>query len=200
MKYKALGYIFIVAILAATVSLLYYQQIVQTISDYTLLPVHREPTTKTYQNAEYGFQFNYDKNYEIDISGNQANFFKHTAKSLVSSSIPQSLYPKTNFGSANLTVAVQPQSQESSCTVSTDKTEEINGILFHKSENAGAAAGTRYQTKIYRVFHNQDCFEVSLTIGVANIGNYTPGAVTEVNQDEVWGKLMQIFSTFKFTN
>lgn len=199
MKNKLLGYIFIFAIFAATVSTIYYLLVSSSVPDGFFPSFHQAQKSQTYKNTQYGFQFSYAKAYELDPSGSQANFFKNEAKSLVSVSVPQSLYPKTNFGSANLGVAVQQKSVESSC-LKASETEEINGTLFHRSEVDGAAAGTHYQTKIYRVFRNPDCFEVSLTVGIANIGNFEPGAVLEVDENDIWNKLDQLLKTFKFTD
>ncbi|MEJ0021308.1 MAG: carboxypeptidase-like regulatory domain-containing protein [Candidatus Doudnabacteria bacterium] len=200
MKFRFLGILFVLLAFAAAVSLIYYWQMAyQPIPGDFMQPMHLAPKTGTYTNTEYGFQFNYDKNYDLDTSGNQANFFKHAAKSLISAVLPQSLYPKTNFGSANLTVAVQPQSSESNC-IAAAKTYEVNGVIFHESDENQGAAGTNYQTRIYRVFHGQDCMEVSQTIGIANIGNYTPGAVAEVDANAVWKRLDEMLKTFKFSD
>ena len=148
MRHKILGYVFITAVVASIVSVGYYWQVSnQPISEFFFPQIKQGQKAEPYTNTEFGFQFNYDKKYKLDVSGSQANFFKHEAKSLVSASIPKSFYPKTNFGSANLTVAIQPHSQKSSCSVSA-KTVEVNGTTFHVSEQDGAAAGTHYQTKI----------------------------------------------------
>lgn len=197
-KFKLLGVLFVVLAGAAAVSLIYYWQMAHLQTPDSLIHMPGK-SWKTYTNTEFGFQLSYDKDYAFDTSGNQANFFKNPGKSLVSASIPQSFYPKTNFGSADLTVAVQLKSVESSCSAAA-KTAEVNGTTFHVSEEDGAAAGTHYQTKIYRVFRNQNCFEVSLTIGIANIGNFEPGAVSEVDANDVWGRLDQMLKTFKFTD
>jgi hypothetical protein len=201
MKNKLLGYIFIAAVFAATVSGIYYISVSNSVSDSFLMPINHHGQSQkpqTYTNTDFGFVFNYDKNYALDISGNQANFFKNPGVSLVSASIPQSFYPKTNFGLANLTIAVQTKSTQKACEASA-KTEQINGTTFHVSEESGAAAGTYYQSKIYRIFQNQHCFEVSLTTGIANIGNFEPGTTTEVDANNVWKRLDEMLMTFKFT-
>jgi hypothetical protein len=200
MKEKILGYTLIFFVFAAVVSILYYEQTKQTLPDLIPAIIHKSDTSgaKTFTSAQYGFEFNYDKNYVFDQSSTQTNFFVHPAVTLVSVSIPQNSYPKTNFGSANFTIATQRQSQASSCEAAA-KTQEVNGINFHESEETQGAAGTTYKTKIYRTFYNDICYEASLTAGIANIGNYDPGSVTAVNETDVWNKLQAVFDTFKFT-
>ena len=200
MKYKVLGYIFIAVILAAAVSVLYYVEVNDKVSKTQALPVHeeeREDSMSVYQNSQYGFEISYDKNYSLDPSGNAANFFKNPGQTVVSISIPSAFYPDTNFGSARATVAVQADSSQPACERAPD-TKTINGVVFHESAITGAAAGTRYDTKLYRVFENDDCYEISLTAGIANIGNFEPGAMQEVDADDVWQRLTVIAETFKF--
>lgn len=199
MKNKLLGYIFIAAVFAAIVSAVYFLSVYSSIPQDFFLPSHHVQKTAVYTNPQYVFQFNYGKNNVLDTSGNQSNFFKNPATSIVSASVPRSEFPKTNFGSAIFTVAVQTKSQEASCLVA-PKTQEINGTIFHVSEQDGAAAGTRYKTKVYRVFRNQHCFELSETIGIANIDNFEPGAVTEVDENNIWDRLDQMLKTFKFND
>jgi hypothetical protein len=203
MKHKLLGFLFIVAAAAAVVSLaIYWEAANQTNAP---LPVHEpkpgeaKPSQSIYKNGEYGFELAYNKNYSLDESGDGTNFFKNSADTIVSVSIPQDLYPKTNFGSATATVAVQEPTSQGACERAVE-TVTVNDVVFHKSETSGAAAGTKYDTEIYRVFHNDACFEVSLTMGIANIENYEEGAVSAVDKKSISDRLNAIFQTFKFTN
>jgi hypothetical protein len=202
MKHKLLGFLFVIAAAAAVVSLaIYWEAANQAISP---MPIHQvksgeaAPGMEKYTNDKLGFEISYNKNYTLDTSGRSANFFKNSADTIASISIPQTLYPKTNFGSAVVTVAVQTASSQAACEKAS-QTQTVNGVVFHESEQDGAAAGTKYQTQIYRTFHNDSCFEVSLTTGISNIQNYEPGAVTEVNQNELSQRLDKIFGSFKFT-
>jgi hypothetical protein len=203
MKHKILGYTFIFAILAAAVSILYYVEVDREVSGLSPLPdteeVQQEDTLRTYHNSEHDFALVYDKNYILDESGAAANFFRNPGETLVSIAVPKSVYPDTNFGSAILAVAVQEESSEGPCERASS-TKTINGTVFYKSETDGAAAGTAYKTELYRVFQNESCFEVSLTVGTANIANFEPGAVTEINETHVWHRLHSVLETFKFVS
>ena len=67
MKHKILGYIFIFAILAAVVSLLYYKEVVNNLPSPTQAPAYKDTTVK-YLNDEYGFSLSLAdswKSYEI---------------------------------------------------------------------------------------------------------------------------------------
>lgn len=199
MKHKVLGYTFIVLALAAAVSVLYYVEMRDGTMDAPMLPIHHEPeeSLSTYQNSEFGFLVSYDKNYSLDDSEKGPNYFRNPGQTAVSISIPKTVYPDTNFGSATATVAIQADSSQSACERAT-LTKVINGATFHESEIDGAAAGTKYQTRIFRTFAEDNCYEISLTLGVANIDNFEPGVVIEVNEDDAWTRMMAVIETFKF--
>src|SRR3989344_1890600 len=199
MKHKVLGYTFIAVALAAAVSVLYYVEVRDRTDQAPMLPIHQDPekTLSTYQNSEYGFQISYGMDFLPDDSGDGTNYFKNPGQTAVSISIPKALYPDTNFGSALATVAVQTNSSQGPCERATI-TKTINGAVFHESETTGAAAGTQYQTHLYRTFKDGNCYEISLTLGVANIGNFEPGAVSEVDEDSAWARLTAIAETFRF--
>jgi|SRR3989344_3152754 len=199
MKHKVLGYTFIAVALAAAVSVLYYVEVRDRTAEAPVLPIHQDSAESliTYQNSEYGFQISYEKNYLPDDSGAGANYFKNPGQTAVSISIPKALYPDTNFSSALATVAVQTESSQGPCERAT-VTKTINGVVFHESETDGAALGTRYQTRLYRTFKDGNCYEISLTLGTANMGNFEPGAVGEVDDGNVWQRLTAIAETFKF--
>jgi hypothetical protein len=74
-------------------------------------------------------------------------------------------------------------------------TEGINGYTFVHSTSDGAGAGNRYQQEIYRMVNNNVCYEVIYYIHSTNIGNYTPGTVTEFDRDAIMQKLYSVFST-----
>lgn len=203
MKHKILGYTFIFIILAAAVSILYYLEVNKQVGQQILLPDGQEQQPEepleTYRNNQYNFAISYDKNYVLDESSDAANFFRNPAKTLASISIPQTIYPDTNFVSGVITVAVQEQSSLGPCERA-ESTKTINDVVFHESETEQAAAGTKYKTRLYRVFSNESCFEVSLTAAVANIGNFESGTVTEVSETNLWYRLNAVLETFKFVS
>ena len=153
---------------------------------------------QTYDNTQYNYEVKYPKEYRLNPQA--------TATTV---SIPQSLYPKTNFGQANLSVNLYFNGQESCEKYTFNNSmvfpgkeitkESLNGNTFYALTYNSAAAGTAYKTKLYRNFRNNVCYEINLTFGVGNIGNYTPGTVTAVDENDVWKRLNQLLGTFKFT-
>lgn len=65
----------------------------------------------------------------------------------------------------------------------------INGISFEESTALGVAAGNIYDQTIYRTVQNNVCMEVVFFMHSGNIGNYTPGLVTEFDREA----LIQMF-------
>lgn len=131
------------------------------------------------------------------IPGDGANYFKNPGDTVVSISMPKALYPDTNFGSATATVAIQTDSSQGPCERAM-ATKTINGVVFHESETKGVAAGTEYQTRLYRTFKDGNCYEISLTLGTANVGNFEPGSVTVMDEAHVWKRLMAVAESFRF--
>lgn len=72
MKHKVLGYIFIFAVIAATVSVLYFQQVKQESLVNVPTSVHKDLAAnwKTYTNTKYGFEFKYPQNWVVQESQN----------------------------------------------------------------------------------------------------------------------------------
>lgn len=189
--YEFLGFTFLGLVFAAALAAVYYLPQPKSASDVETqsLPVSEPPKTLSYQNDDYGFKFDYDKDYTLSTSGQEPNFFQFDAKTVVSVAIPLRSYPDTNFGSARATIAVQTDSVQSAC----ERKRDMEGL-------DGAAAGTRYKTRVFRDFNNDNCYEISFTVGIANIQNYEPGMVTAVDETDVWNKIMAVMSNFEFTN
>src|SRR5258708_10636468 len=78
------------------------------------------------------------------------------------------------------------------------KSITLNSRQFFTDEFSGAAAGTKYDTKIYRILRDSTCYEINLTAGIANIGNFEQGAVTEITLADVMPRLEAIAGTFNF--
>jgi hypothetical protein len=207
---KALGSIYVILVLTAIVIYAFNWQI----SHMPIPPLGTVNKTelKTFSDPNGLFEFKYAKNYVLGTaegSGSQ-NYLGKFGQTEAVIILPDSLFPKTNFGESYVTVARNSQitgNNSDDCkkyenggsSVNTNKSETVNGINFDKAEFNGAAAGNFYETRLYRVFHSGICFEISLTLHTSNIGNFPNGAVVEVNKNTAWGKLMQVFNTFKFT-
>ncbi len=75
--------------------------------------------------------------------------------------------------------------------------EIVNGLTFAHTTAEGAGAGNYYQQEIYRTVYNNACHEVIFFIHFTNVGNYTPGTVTEFNRDAVMRNLQAVLSMIK---
>ncbi len=204
MKNKTLGIIFLVVLFAAVVSVIYYWQVAN--QPALTMPSNDEPQKVTYNNQQYNFEVKYYKTFPLDTSGIQTNYFDKSGVTLASISIPRGRYDTTNFSSAQVTFASKPNTTESDCQTYTSgvgskklaKTAVLDAGTFYMDEMVGAAAGTTYTTKIYRILRDSGCFEANLTVGISNIGNYEPGSVMEVNEEDVWNELSAVLASLKF--
>ncbi len=201
---KVLGIAFLVVVFAAIVSVIYWWQ---TNRGFNMQPTYHPGQQKTtYHNEQYNFDLSYPKSYSIDNSGSQENYFKTGGRTLTTISIPKDTFPNTNLTEANITYAVKEKSSVKDCAIymtgggetkTMKSTVKLEGYTYYTADFTGAAAGTAYHTKIYRALHNGVCFEANLTVGIANIGNYPPGTVSEVTEADVWNTLSSILLSFK---
>jgi len=127
----------------------------------------------------------------------------------VSVTLPDSAYPDSNFRGAFVNIAFDPTiTTISECRkflrgdklAELSESKDVNGATFYAGDNGSAAAGTLFTTKVNHALQHNICFEVSMTSVTTNMGNYTPGTVTEVNENEIWSKLNGILSTVTFSD
>ncbi len=210
MKYKILGYAFLVIVLAAIIWLtLLWQN-----KHVALAPTiqHEQNNFQTFTDPAGQFAVTYPKSdilIKPDDEGGMGTYFSSHVKPDVEIHVPSTVFPNTNFGESYVIIGSDPSIKNSAdCKKfdngaaqlsKTDKTEDINGIRFDKAEFNGAGAGNFYETRLYRVFHAGTCFEISLTLHTSNIANYPPGTVTQVNKGQAWSKLEDILNSFRFT-
>lgn len=118
----------------------------------------------------------------------------------------QEIYEQTNLGEVYLFLSsnIDPQIV-ATCTEPNPNgggpeeiigNEVINGFTFVHSTSGGVGAGNLYEQEIYRMAYNNACYEVIYFLHSSNIGNYTPGAVTEFDRNAIIQKLSSVFSTF----
>lgn len=116
--------------------------------------------------------------------------------------------PKSNFGEAYLTVriGIDPDSLQQ-CYIAPAETTTpfvdgptVNGVLFKQTTAVDVAAGNIYTSRIYRALKNNRCYEISLTVHTANIGNFDPGTVVEFDKEQAFEKLDAIFKSFTLTS
>ncbi|SRR5258708_3940156 len=158
---------------------------------------------QTYVNGTYGFEFMYPATMQFVTAT-----YPNLADKVVQLQIPQSAYPGTNFGDAAFSVSAQYakslqdclalNAQGSSQSSNFKSTVIINGIDFYAATSTGAAAGNLYQSNLQRTFASGQCIELNQTIHTANIGNYTPGTIQEVDKAAVQSQLDAVLQTFKF--
>lgn len=120
--------------------------------------------------------------------------------------IDSKAYEKTNLSEVYLFISSTSDAQVvAACTEPNQNgggpeqvigNEVINGFTFVHSTSEGAGAGNYYQQEIYRTVNQNVCYEVIYFIHSTNIGNYTPGTVTEFDRDAIVQKLYDIFVTF----
>lgn len=124
----------------------------------------------------------------------------------VSVALPRDAYPGTNFVGAWVAVASDAEAiTVESCEtfedfeeiVGTIESQQVNNTTWHRMVSGGGAAGTEFESRIYHTFHEDTCYEAALHIAIGTIGNYEPGTVREVNKDEVWQRLEEVFATFR---
>ena len=122
-------------------------------------------------------------------------------------SINKDAYPNTNFNDADFSVGVQGAKNLDECLAlnvpegagdNFKTTTTIGGQTFYSATGGGAAAGNRYDTKTYRTFKDNMCYELTETIHTGAIENYDP-SVSEINKNPIWTKLDAITQSFTFT-
>lgn len=212
MRYKLLGYLLLVLLLAAIVSLtLVWQAGHRPIPAAVIHQNGQSGQIQTYKST-YGFAFDYPAADPIKEEPVQQGSDPYMSQGiqLVRLDIPKTDYPNTNFNEAWLSAGIGLKMSETDCykylgnadaMVPMTATQTINGIKFHTATFSGAGAGNFYDTRLYRVYANSTCYEVSLNIHTSNIQNYDPASnIHEVNQIDVWSKLDAILQTYNFSD
>ena len=120
--------------------------------------------------------------------------------------IDSKTYGKTNLGEAYLFLSSSSDAQVVATCVDPNQNgggseqvignEVVNGFTFVHSTSEGAGAGNFYQQEIYRMVNKNICYEVIYFMHSTNVGNYTPGTVTEFDKSSIVQKFSNIFSTF----
>ncbi len=162
------------------------------------------PTTATYSNATYNFQFDYPI-----LAKFVSPTYTELSDKIVQVQIGADQYPKTNLADAAFAVSAQSAKTLDACLkLSAPENSDgfktkttVAGIDFYMTTTRGAAAGNLYEGKSYRAFiNNGTCLELNETIHTGNIGNYPAGTVTEVDKTPVQAKLDIMLNSFEFTH
>ena len=206
-----LGYIFIFLAFAAVVSLVYYQKINNNISNLQILD--SQTGVKVYTNKAYGFEIQYPVNY-ILATNYQDKFeigldpygFEANANLIASIDLPQSLYPNSNFVEAYVFIDAAKNITEAKCKTFTIKVQKlskphdeiINSLTYYTIDYMARKAGNYYESKTYRIMHNNICYEINLNFHTANFGKSPNVTITQVNDKDVWNKLGNMLKIFKY--
>lgn len=183
MKYKVLGYIFITAVMAATVSLLYYVNVKNSVPENVLLPVHKDATAnwKTYTNDKYGFEFKYPQEWTVGDTSTGAGY----------SVFEYSVYPNydlnKNYGAGPLLQIYLDKRSLTEYLANTNFSNKLNYTLDGKK---GFVVNFPEKIGLYRPIYIFEKDGKAFVI-IINITEGTDIGMKEVNQ---------ILSTFKFTD
>jgi len=114
--------------------------------------------------------------------------------------------PRTNYGGAYLVISIGTDKlslddcykKPSHMVLANPKfsdTQLINGRTFYTDTFRDHAAGSVYDSKIYRILIDNRCFEAVQTIHTGNIANYPAGTATEFDQSKAMSILNQMLGT-----
>lgn len=158
-----------------------------------------------YESQEYGFSLYRPENSGVQNQGFEP-YLPLTQSPLVGIVLPKALSEGTNLGEAGvyLGVSASPEavsgwdqpvagSAEIAAGIAT-----INGVSFAVFTASEAAAGNLYEERVLRTLRGATCFEVVEFLHSTNIGNYTPGTVTEFDKPLFQGYLEAITQTLTF--
>jgi hypothetical protein len=73
----------------------------------------------------------------------------------------------------------------------------VRGVSFRTLTALGVAAGSRYESRLYRAVRGDQCFEIALTLHTGDRENYSP-PVREFEKSQAFDVLEDILSTVKF--
>ncbi len=79
--------------------------------------------------------------------------------------------------------------------------ETINGVKFKVFEVGGAGMSQSLDGHVYRSFHGNKCYELSIRMATASSGAFDPGTINEFtkeDENEVQGRLKQALNSFSF--
>jgi len=162
---------------------------------------------QTYRNDGYGFEVKYPN--DFDFVEGEADFlgryyigigphFFGAGQPLATVAFPEGAYnSETDFEGGYFSVNHNTSGTIEDCQKSeggtmTD-TQELNGVIFTKTEIGGVAGGHSSRDIIYHTFRDEGCYELVLGLRYENVTNKP-----HVNEDEVIQTLDQILSTFRF--
>lgn len=82
-----------------------------------------------------------------------------------------------------------------------DPARMINGVSFLHGISGGVGLGHAMSTDLYRAFHRNTCYELSVNVATMNLANFDPGTVKAFTAKDEKGlrhELTKILDSFKF--
>jgi len=192
----------------------------------TPAPAAQTPANKTkkraanvsYTDADSGVSFIYPRKFAL-ATGEQAqpqldddavpmNFVQPGGTTVATVTLPQTLYPRTDFASGFFSVNVHRSLSEQECShfafvdtrnadgepMDAEKVKVGSSDMEMTSEFAGSAT-KQAEAQYYHNYENGACYEYVLGLGTAGYG-ITDG-IAPVNRDEVFTRLEKILATVK---
>lgn len=164
--------------------------------------VSQSPGTHGYYNKDFKVGFRYPANWELD-SGKTSIDEETGFTVLATASLPEKSYARSNFNEAKATIEVGNVSAATCRRLPSDgestkpRRKKFGNITFYTIGNAEGAAGSLYETELYRVFNSGRCYQVSLVVHTSNVLAHERG-VRRVNSRIVFDRLYTILRTFYF--
>jgi hypothetical protein len=183
---------------------------------------HKHPPNVTYRDTGSGLSFVYPRQYGIttgekaapqfgDMGKAPMNFVQPGGITVATVTVPDTMYPGTDFTTAFFNVNLNRNLTEAQCSQfafldndnanvkagdpekATEKVT-IGSKPMTVTDDFAANALEQAEAKYYHSYENGDCYEYVLGLGTAGFGT---GTVDAVNRDKVFGKLEKIMATVK---
>jgi hypothetical protein len=164
---------------------------------------------RTYHSRDHGFAIAYPADFTFYSDPQKAPrsyMAVCAAESVACFQYSGQEYKGTNFGAAGLSVNILGSlHSEDDCrriegAAGSVQTVTINGVLFSYANTSEGAMSHLISGPVYRTFHDQTCYEITLLITSTNIGVYDPGAVKEFDSTKLAKQLDAILHTFRFVS
>lgn len=181
----------------------------------------KRPANVKYSDPNSGVSFQYPRKFAL-ASGNDAqshfgntdtipmNFVHSGGVTVAMVTVPNTLYPKTDFASALFTVNVNRNLSEQECShfafVDTSDADgepidsqkvKVGSVGMEMTEELTGSATHQLETEYYHHYENGGCYEYVL--GLATDGYSPQSGIQPVNRDAVFARLEKILATVKTT-
>ena len=190
------------------------QQILgQVVNTFTFTAAISSNLTTYTSPTKYGFSLQYPSGFGFSTDLQQVqgvSYIPVCDQDMVACAyLVRDTFKATNFDGAGVSVNIdETLNTEAKCynfAVPTNAAQTpepdaiINGVAFKFFTGGDGAAGHFDNSKIYRNFHNNMCYEIAAHVGSTNIDNYPAGTISQFDETAVWQKLQGVVNSFSFT-